>query len=93
MRTISMLLGITVASLASIAGAVETAAPAVVEMAAPAVIDPGQQTVCRKDRETGSLVKAKKTCHTRSQWQYIDEENQRFSRNLVDETRTRSSGQ
>lgn len=88
MQTIKTMLAMTVAGLlaATAASAAEPAAPA-----APTVeIDRMQQTICRRDKETGSLVKARKTCHTRAQWQYIDDTNQAFSRNLVDDTRTKS---
>ena len=54
--------------------------------------DRSQDIVCRKEKETGSLVKSKKTCHSRAQWQYIDDTNQQFSRTMVDDARTRSSG-
>lgn len=66
--------------------AAEPAAPA----AAP--VDRSQEIVCRRDRETGSLVKARKTCHTRAQWKYIDDTNQQFSRQLVDDNRSRPNG-
>lgn len=58
-----------------------------------ALPDRQQETVCRKDRETGSLVRVKKTCHTRAQWQYIDAENQRFSDKFVNDNRGKPSGQ
>ncbi|PZN92505.1 MAG: hypothetical protein DCF31_16020 [Alphaproteobacteria bacterium] len=87
MRFIVIALG-AATLLATAAGAAE---PAPVAAATPPV-DPMQQVVCRRDVETGSLVKAKKTCHTRAQWAYIDDTNQAFSRDLVDTTRTRSSG-
>ena len=61
--------------------------------AAPAAsTDPMDQMVCRKDKETGSLVKTKKTCHTRRQWTYIDDVNSKFARDLADDTRTRPAG-
>jgi hypothetical protein len=50
-----------------------------------------QQTVCRKDVETGSLVKVRKTCHTRAQWAYIDDTNRDFSQRLMDDNRTKST--
>ncbi|GGE13439.1 hypothetical protein GCM10011529_19750 [Polymorphobacter glacialis] len=70
------------------------AAPvAVVETAAAvAPADRMQETICRRDKETGSLVKSRKTCHTRAQWAYIDDTNQAFSRDLVDTTRTKPGG-
>lgn len=60
--------------------------------AATTPVDRSQEVVCRRDKETGSLVKAKKTCHTRAQWQYIDDTNQQFSRQLVDDIRSRPNG-
>lgn len=54
--------------------------------------DPELKMICRRDTETGSLVKSKKTCHTKAQWAYIDDTNQAFSRDLVDSTRTRQGG-
>lgn len=47
--------------------------------------DPMQQTVCRKQLETGSLVRSKKTCHTKAQWAYIDDANQSFGRKMVED--------
>ncbi len=72
--------------------AVVLAQPAPAAPAATPVVDRMDETVCRKDRETGSLVKSKKTCHTRRQWQYIDDTNQNFGRNLIDENRSRPGG-
>ena len=74
---------------AAIASAAE---PAAMPPAAVAATDPMQQIVCRKDKETGSLVKVRKTCHSRAQWAYIDDTNQTFSRDLVDASRTKSGG-
>ena len=64
------------------------AAPAAT-LAAPVA---SQEIICRKEKETGSLVKSKKTCHSRAQWAYIDDTNQSFSRDLADQTRTKSGG-
>ncbi|KPF64168.1 hypothetical protein IP88_13975 [alpha proteobacterium AAP81b] len=55
--------------------------------------DPMDQTVCRKTLETGSLVKARKQCHTRRQWAYLDEANGTAARNMVDDNRSRPGGQ
>ena len=49
-----------------------------------------QQMICRKDKETGSLVRSKKTCHTKAQWAYIDDENQGMSRRMVEDNTTKS---
>ena len=73
--------------ISAAASAVEPTPPA-----ATATIDPMQQMICRKDKETGSLVKTKKTCHTRAQWAYIADFNQRFSRDLVDNAQTKPAG-
>lgn len=71
--------------LAVMAVAAEPAAP-------PPAVDPAKQTVCRKDLETGSLVRSKRTCHTKAQWTYIDDENQRFSRKLVEDSTSKPGG-
>jgi hypothetical protein len=51
-----------------------------------------QEIVCRKDKVIGSLISTRKTCHSRAQWAYIDDTNQAFSRDLVDNTRTKPGG-
>ena len=71
--------------LSAMAAAAEPATPT-------ASVDPAQQTVCRKDLETGSLVRSKRTCHTRAQWAFIDDENQRFSRKLVEDSTSKPGG-
>ena len=88
MRFSALLLVATIVSGPAIA-ADPVAAPAAAVAAAPAP-DRSQEIICRREKETGSLVKGKKTCHSRAQWAYIDDENQRFSRNLVDDTRTKA---
>lgn len=55
-------------------------------------VEKSQEIVCRKEKETGSLVKTKKTCHSRAQWAYIDDTNQQFSRNMADDMRTKPAG-
>ena len=85
MRITVSLFSVTIAGLMALP---EPAAPP----AASAEPDRMQQTVCRKDKVIGSLIATKKTCHTRSQWAYIDEKNQSFSRDMVDSTRTKSGG-
>ena len=74
------------------AALVSTAALAAEPAAAPAVSDRSQEIVCRKEKETGSLVKSKKTCHSRAQWAYIDDTNQQQTRSMADDMRTRSGG-
>ena len=51
-----------------------------------------ERMYCRYDKETGSLVKGKKTCHSKAQWQYIDDTNQSFANKMVDDSRTKSGG-
>ena len=60
--------------------------------AAAAQAERGKEIVCRKEKETGSLVKSKKTCHSRAQWAYIDDTNQQFSRTMADDMRTKPAG-
>ncbi len=91
MRMIPAMLATAMLALATAAVAAEPTPAAPAPPAAAAAADPMQQMVCRRDVETGSLVKAKKTCHTRAQWAYIDDTNQAFSRDLVDSTRSRSN--
>ncbi|KAB7644157.1 hypothetical protein [Polymorphobacter fuscus] len=74
--------------LAASAATAQTPAPVV----AGATTDKNQEIVCRKEKETGSLVKSKKTCHSRAQWAYIDDVNQNQTRTMADEMRTRSGG-
>jgi hypothetical protein len=61
------------------------------ETAVP-LADRGDEIVCRKEKETGSLVKTRKTCHSRAQWQYIDEVNQTQTRAMQDDMRTKQRG-
>lgn len=79
-----------IAALMAMGTAAFAAEPTSAEVKPP--VDRSQETVCRRDKETGSLVKARKTCHTRAQWAYIDDTNQAFSRDLVDTTRTKPGG-
>jgi hypothetical protein len=57
-----------------------------------AMADRQKEIVCRKEKETGSLVKSKKTCHSRAQWAYIDDTNQQFTRGMADDMRTKQGG-
>jgi hypothetical protein len=57
-----------------------------------AAVDRSQEIVCRKEKETGSLVKTKKTCHSRAQWAYIDDVNQAQTRSMQDDMRTKPGG-
>jgi molybdenum-dependent DNA-binding transcriptional regulator ModE len=87
------LITVFAASLVTVAtaGYAQTAAPAPVVNVVPSV-DPGQEIVCRKVKETGSLIKAKKTCHSKAQWAYIDDQNQTLGRKMVEDGTTRPAG-
>ena len=88
-----IMIGVTAFAGIGAANASEPAAAPPVPATATAAADPNMEMVCRKSKETGSLVKTKKRCHTKSQWAYIDEQNQKLGRNLVDETRGRITSQ
>jgi hypothetical protein len=59
------------------------AAPPTIKTAEDAAADRANEVICRKTQETGSLVKVKKTCHTRKQWASIDEESRRLGQQMV----------
>ena len=87
MRYHCVALIIAVAALAPAAAQVPAAAPA----ATPA--DKGKEIVCKREKETGSLVKVKRTCLTRQQWAYVAETNQQFARDLNNSTMSRPGSQ
>jgi hypothetical protein len=91
MRKFSVMISATMVAmaLAATANAAEPAPPAATT-AAPA--DDKMETVCRKHLETGSLVKARKTCHTRAQWAYLDDETRRMANRFVEDNRGRTAG-
>ncbi len=43
------------------------------------------EVVCKTTVETGSLIARHKTCLTRKQWQYVNDENERTARKLVED--------
>jgi hypothetical protein len=59
------------------------AAAPVTKTAEAAAADRANEVICRKQQETGSLVKVKKTCHTRQQWAYIEQENKRMGQDFI----------
>lgn len=65
--------------------------PATATAAAP--VDKSKEIVCRRDKETGSLVKSKRTCLTRQQWAYVHNTNQQIARELNDATMSRPGSQ
>lgn len=60
---------------------------------APAAVDKNKEIICKREKETGSLVKAKRTCLTRQQWAYVQDTNQQFARQLNDSTMSRPGSQ
>jgi len=76
------------AALAPAAAQAPAAAPA-----AAAPVDKSQEVVCKREKETGSLVKAKRTCLTRQQWAYVQDANQQVARQLNDSTMSRPGSQ
>ena len=59
--------------------------PALSAPAEPAqTAEAGEKLICKKQRETGSLVKTRKTCHTAREWQRLRERNQEFGAELRD---------
>jgi hypothetical protein len=61
-------------------------APESATNAAPPAEKPAEKKICRTQIETGSLVKGKKICFTKKQWQDIAD------RNRVEVERTASMG-
>lgn len=68
------------------------AAPPTTKSAETASADKADEVICRRQQETGSLVKVRKTCHTRSQWAYIQQENKRMATEFVLNNSGRPSG-
>lgn len=75
--------------LLALSGAAAAQQPPLAPPPPAAEADPMDKMVCRRQLETGSLVRAKRQCHTRRQWAYLDEQNQTSARQLVDDTRSR----
>jgi hypothetical protein len=51
------------------------AAPDAAANEAQPVDKPAERKICRKDIETGSLIKGKKICYTAKQWQKLADAN------------------
>lgn len=93
MRTSSFAIVAALAlAAAAPAFAADPAPVAPAPVAATAATDPSQKMICKREKETGSLVKAKKTCHTKAQWDYILDVNSKFANDYVDSLRTRPAG-
>ena len=50
------------------------------------------EVVCKTTVETGSLIARRKTCLTRKQWQYVNDQNERDARKLVEDNTGRPTG-
>lgn len=83
---------ITAAALVPATVQAQTATPAAAQPTA-ASVDKSQQIICKREKETGSLVKAKRTCLTRQQWAYVQDTNQQFARELNNSTMSRPGSQ
>lgn len=92
LRRHSLALIIAAATLVPAAVQAQTAAPAAAQPAAVPV-DKSQEIICKREKETGSLVKAKRTCLTRQQWAYVQDTNQQFARDLNNSTMSRPGSQ
>jgi predicted transglutaminase-like cysteine proteinase len=93
MRTAQAALMIAMMPAALLAAPVGAQTTQVAPPTAAGPADRSQEIVCKRERETGSLVKAKKTCLTRQQWQYVQDTNQQFARELNNATMSRPGGQ
>ncbi len=70
MRLNALMLGSVAAALFAVPAVAQTPAPAAAPAAAQA--DPMDEVVCKREGETGSLVKKKKkVCATRRQWEVV----------------------
>ena len=50
------------------------------------------EVVCKTTVETGSLIARHKTCLTRKQWQYVNDENEREARKMVEDNNRIATG-
>ena len=58
---------------------------------APAPVE--EKRICRSSLETGSLIKKRKTCLTRSQWRYVDDAHSDEVRRMQLENTNKQSGE
>lgn len=75
---------------------IAAAAPPAAPVAAVAAMTPAEiyksQVVCRSEQETGSLVKKHKTCLTRKQWAYVNDQHESYARKMVEDNMGRPTG-
>ena len=55
--------------------------------------DDGERIVCRRSVDTGSLVKGRRQCFTRTQWDRIAEAAQKKATDMQENLRGRPSGE
>ena len=92
MRHFTLISSLVAAGILGAAATSQPVTPQIMVETAPPAVDPNAEMICRRIKDTGSLVKSKKTCHTRSQWSFIADENRRLGRQLVQDGATRPSG-
>lgn len=80
------------APVAAPADAAKAEAPAPQKTAEQLSADRQNEIVCKREREIASLVKTRKTCHTRAQWAYIHAETSRQGQDFISANRAQSSG-
>src|SRR5687768_3899778 len=73
---------VAAAALFTLSGPARAADPAPPASAATGLSD--TRIICRKTAEVGSLVKRKKECFTKAEWDQIAEAHQRGARKLMD---------
>ncbi len=72
---------------------VQAAVQAQTAALAAAPVDKSQEIVCKREKETGRLAKAKRTCLTRQQLADVQDTNQQFARELNNSTTSRPGSQ
>ena len=60
---------------------------------AAAPVDKSQEIVCKREKQTGGLVKARRTYLTRQQLVYVQDTNQQFAREPNNSTMSRPGSQ
>lgn len=48
--------------------------------------------ICKRDAEVGSIIKRRKTCMTKAEWDRVAESQQTGARKMIDELTTRPGG-
>lgn len=79
-------------AIALMADSAIAAVPAPKPAAANTEIDPLDKIKCRREIETGSLVKAKKICHTMRQWNRISDDARADTDRLINRRGSSTAG-